>query len=426
MDKTVNIVWLRRDLRIEDNIALLMASKQQFPILLLFIFDDDILNKLNQDDSRVTFIYEQIHKINAWLRTKNSSIMVVRGCVQDIWKSLIKNYQIKNVFVNEDYEPYGIQRDEVIHSICAQNNIRFTKCKDHVIFSPTEILKNDGKPYTVYSPYKKQWLKKISGASYSKKTDFNFYQKKFDFPELKDVGFTEGSFKVRDFNPDAIDDYKKNRDFPYKDSGSYLGPHLRFGTKSIREIMTKGIDKSQTFVEELIWREFFMQILFHYPHIENACFRSKYDLMEWRNNETEFNKWCNGETGYLFVDAGMRELNQTGYMHNRVRMIAASFLTKHLLIDWRWGEAYFARKLLDYELSSNNGNWQWAAGTGCDAAPYFRVFNPTLQQQRFDPEFKYIKKWIPEFDTDHYPQPIVEHKMARERAIRVHKKCAAR
>jgi deoxyribodipyrimidine photo-lyase len=294
-----------------------------------------------------------------------------------------------------------------------------------VIFEEGEILKSDGTPYTVFTPYKKKWLQKLNSDipeasntwSYN---EMNFLKCDYILPSLQDLGFIESNIKVRSYDLSVINNYHKDRDFPARDKTSYLSPHLRFGTVSIRKIVIEAME-NPVFLSELIWREFFMQILFHFPRTVTENFRTKYDDIQWVNNPDDFQKWTNGETGYPIVDAGMRQLNKTGFMHNRVRMITAGFLCKHLLIDWRWGEAYFAQKLLDYELSSNVGNWQWAAGTGCDAAPYFRVFNPESQQKKFDPEKEYIRKWIDDFNTKTYPEKIVEHDFARQRAIFTYK-----
>jgi deoxyribodipyrimidine photo-lyase len=256
----------------------------------------------------------------------------------------------------------------------------------------------------------------LSGAFY--KTD------PLPMPEISILGFKESSAVIpsRMFHPEMLANYEKLRDFPAMNGTSRLSIHLRFGTISIRQLVSQASGVSQVFLNELIWREFYMMILWHFPGVINQSFKKNYDKIEWRNNEEEFKAWCEGTTGYPIVDAGMRELNTTGYMHNRLRMITASFLTKHLLIDWRWGEAYFAKKLLDFELSSNNGGWQWAAGTGCDAAPYFRVFNPYIQAQKFDPRSEYIRKFAPEAGSSSYTRPLVDHPMARERAIRTYKR----
>lgn len=425
MNEPVAIVWMRRDLRLEDNTALSNALKQDIPVLLLFIFDTNILAELPRNDARINFIYETLHQLNQQLKSYNSSLLIEKGEPLEVWKNLIYKYKITRVFTNKDYEPYAIQRDYSIQQLLQQNNIEFLSFKDQVIFEEDQILKADGTPYTIFTPYKNKWLEKWNerkAAPIPLPLQPNYFNVENQFPSLEELGFENSPIKVRPWSLENIKNYAAERDIPSLDSTSYLSPHLRFGTASVRQIIPQLQPSDSTFLSELIWREFFMQILFHFPQVLTQSFKSKYDRIPWRNNEQEFQLWCEGKTGYPMVDAGMRQLNATGYMHNRVRMVTASFLCKHLLIDWRWGEAYFAKKLLDYELSSNNGNWQWAAGTGCDAAPYFRVFNPTEQLKKFDPELKYIKKWIPEWGTFDYPNPMLEHSFARNRAIETYKK----
>lgn len=353
------------------------------------------------------------------------SLCVQKGDPLIIWEKLIHEYEIESVFLNKDYEPYAIERDEKIASLLNKKKIRFLKFKDQVIFEENEIIKSDNNPYTIFTPYKNRWMQKVKENppynSYMKGMPAMFYQSLLPFPSLDELGFRRSALKARPYDLSVISEYHKYRDLPAADRTSYLSPHLRFGTISIRNLTSQAIKENQVFLNELIWREFFMQILFHYPGVVTGNFRKTYDGIQWRNDEKDFLRWCNGETGYPFVDAGMRQLNQTGYMHNRVRMITAGFLCKHLLIDWRWGEAYFAQKLLDYELSSNNGNWQWAAGTGCDAAPYFRVFNPETQQKKFDPRLEYIRKWAGDTEKSTYPAKIIDHEFARQRAISVYR-----
>lgn len=417
--------WFRRDLRLDDNIGLFNALQSEFPVIPLFIFDDEILENLPKNDARVSFIYDSLQKINTELSTIDSSILIKKGKTFEVWKSLLEEFDIQKVFFNKDYEPFAIKRDLAISSLLKQNNIEALSFKDHVIFEEKEITKADGLPYTVYTPYKNKWLEKyhLSGQAqeHDTKSYFKYFAKnQFQFPELSEIGFDKSSIKVLPHNLTQISNYKETRDFPALDSTSYLSPHLRFGTVSIRKLVNWASTKNQTFLSELIWREFFIQILFSFPNCVNHNFKSAYDGIQWRNNEDDFKRWCSGTTGYPMVDAGMRQLNETGYMHNRVRMVVASFLCKHLLINWQWGEAYFAEKLLDFELASNVGNWQWAAGTGCDAAPYFRVFNPEIQQKKFDDKGIYIRKWIPEFDLG-YNEPMVDHAFARDRAIATYK-----
>lgn len=421
----INLFWYRRDLRLTDNVGFHYALEAGLPVLPIFIFDTNIISSLPKNDSRVTFIYNSLHQLNQELQSKNSSLLCLYGTPEECWEKLSQEYDINTVFTNRDYEPYGIERDEKIEKLLSTKGITLNTYKDQVIFEKGEITKQDGKPYTVYTPFKNKWLSLFDSSTmandYSLSLE-NCLNQLHPFPSMKELGFSESTIKVRPIDLSQLDNYEKTRDFPCLDGTSYLGPHLRFGTVSIRSIIRQLEKNDVVFLSELIWREFFMQILFHYPQVVTSNFRSKYDGIKWRNNEAEFEKWCKGETGYPLVDAGMRQLNQTGYMHNRVRMVTASFLCKHLLIDWKWGEAYFAKKLLDYELASNNGNWQWSAGTGCDAAPYFRVFNPETQLLKFDKERKYIETWAPEYLTLNYIVPIVDHKFARERCLEVYKK----
>ncbi|WP_321996311.1 deoxyribodipyrimidine photo-lyase [Draconibacterium orientale] len=421
----INIVWLRRDLRLTDNTALQHALKNGNKTAVLFIFDSHILDELDNDDARVTFIHQQLTKIDWQLREMNSGLLVKTGDPLKIWQELISDFEISEVHFNRDYEPYATKRDEQVQQLLQKNNISAFAHKDQVIFEPHEVLKADGTPYTVFTPYKNKWLEHFNPQQIKieeklKKNAFAAIES--SVPTLEDIGFQKSDIEVEDYDLSVVKNYSETRNFPAIHGTSNLSVHLRFGTVSIRQIVQQVYQQSPDFLSELVWREFFMQILFHFPRVVNENFRTKYNGIQWRNNEKEFERWCKGETGYPIVDAGMRELNKTGYMHNRVRMITASFLCKHLLIDWRWGEAYFAKKLLDFELSSNNGNWQWAAGTGCDAAPYFRVFNPTEQMKKFDNKILYIKKWVPEFQDLSYPAPMVDHKMARNRALETYKK----
>jgi deoxyribodipyrimidine photo-lyase len=421
----VSFFWFRRDLRLEDNIGLFHALKSDFPVIPLFIFDADILDKLPKDDARVTFIHENLTFINQQLVTAGSSLLIKKGTALSVWQLLINEYDVKEVYFNKDYEPYAIARDEAICEILEQNNIVSFSFKDQVIFEEKEISKADGLPYTVYTPYKNKWLEHYKSNApvqeYNAKDLYsNWFKSSFAILSLNDIGFVKSKIKVQPYTFNGVSNYEETRDFPAVDSTSYLSPHLRFGTVSIRKMVNNAAQSNAVFLSELIWREFFMQILFSFPKVVTHNFKSAYDGIEWRNNEDDFKRWCEGKTGYPMVDAGMRQLNETGYMHNRVRMVVASFLCKHLMIQWQWGEAYFAQKLLDYELSSNVGNWQWAAGTGCDAAPYFRVFNPEIQLKKFDEKGSYIRKWIPEFDLG-YGTPIVEHAFARDRAIATYK-----
>jgi len=427
MDK-ISIFWFRRDLRLKDNHGLHRALESGKKVLPIFIFDEDILDLLeNKSDKRVDFIVHALQTLNSFLKSKNKGIKIFKGKPLEIYKKLTKNYEIEAVYSNEDYEPYAIKRDQEIADFLASKNINFHQFKDQVIFHKDEIVKADKKPYTVYTPYSKLWLNEfqkvdLQGFPSEKKLD-NLLEIPFEEFKIEDIGFqkTDLTFEVPEADLHIIKTYEETRNFPAIKGTTQLGVHLRFGTISVRKLAKIAKENNLTFLKELIWREFFMQILYHFPKVVNHSFKSKYDAIPWENNPEFLEKWKAGKTGFPIVDAGMRELNATGFMHNRVRMITASFLIKHLLTDWRIGEAYFAEKLMDYDLSANNGNWQWCASSGCDAAPYFRIFNPDEQQKKFDPDFKYIKKWIPEFGTKYYPKPIVEHKKAREKVLKVYK-----
>ena len=430
--KEVSIFWFRRDLRLDDNIGFLEALKGDYPVLPIFIFDTEILSKLPEDDPRVTFIHDTLQEMRNQLQENQaSSLALYHGNPLEIISELTNEYYVKGLYTNRDYEPYAKKRDTEIASLLHAKKIPFHTFKDQVIFEKSEVVKDDSDPYVVYTPYKNKWKEHFNAERdltihYTSQYLANVIEhSRLPNLSLVDIGFKTSDIKVPDYTitPTLINNYEDTRNFPAIENGtSRLGPHLRFGTVSVRKMMKKAIaEKNEVFWSELIWREFFMSILWHFPYTKDSAFRAKYDRIDWRNNEQEFEKWKKGETGYLLVDAGMRELNATGYMHNRVRMLVASFLCKHLLIDWRWGEAYFAEKLLDYEMSSNVGNWQWAAGSGVDAAPYFRIFNPMTQVDKFDKDKKYIKKWVPEFNTDSYPEKMVDHKMARERCLETYK-----
>jgi len=432
----INICWFRRDLRLEDHAALYHALKVGHPVLLVFIFDTNILDRLeNRKDARVDFIHQQLAKINQQLINKGSRLLIKCGTPQQAWQEIINDFNVQTVYTNHDYEPYARKRDQEIADLLKQNGITFHTYKDQVVFEKSEIQKADGTPYTVFTPYYKQWQQKLDSfylKSYPTSKYFkNLYQvsessaqEKFLFFSLEDIGFSPSNVQFPPINfKNKLDGYEKYRDYPAKNATTKLGLHLRFGTVSIRKVVAEALaQKADKWVSELAWREFYMMILWHFPKTVNTSFKPDYDKINWRNNEKEFELWCKGETGYPLVDAGMRELNATGFMHNRVRMVVASFLCKHLLIDWRWGEAYFAEKLLDYEQASNIGGWQWACGSGNDAAPYFRVFNPELQLKKFDPKMEYVLKWAPEYKSALLPPPIVEHEFARKRVLEVYKK----
>ena len=424
--KKITYFWFRRDLRLNDNTGLIAALKNHQAVQLLFIFDTSILAHLPKDDARVSFIWKQLNLLQGQLKEYGSSLRVEHGLPVEIWKQIMETEKVEAVYLNRDYEPKALERDTTVKFIVESNGAEFCTFKDQVFFEKDEILKDDATPYTVYTPYKNKWLEKYSRTNIhvpkpAPELYLNFEKSNYKVPKLSEIGFVKSPIVAPDYRLKGIDDYDLHRDYPALDETTMLGHHLRFGTISLRSLIYFAVPKNKTFLSELIWRDFFSQIMGHFPHAMTASFKSKYDRINWRNNEEEFAKWCEGKTGYPIVDAGMRQLNQTGFMHNRVRMITASFLIKHLLIDWRWGEAYFAEKLLDFDLASNNGNWQWAAGSGCDATPYFRVFNPALQTEKFDSEMNYIKKWIPNFNAKNYIAPIVDHKMARERAIETYK-----
>ena len=428
----MTVFWFRRDLRLDDNIGLYHALKSDEEVLPIFIFDKNILSQLPKDDARVTFIHQRLENIQNELQKIGKSLAVFYGTPQDVFQKLIAENSIQKIYTNHDYEPYARKRDLELNTLFKEQNISFYTCKDQVIFEKNEVQKDDGSPYVVYTPFSKKWKEKLKtirlDSCKSEEYLTNITSHQYPFLTLDDIGFTKSNIAVPQFDitDDLIDNYQQTRNFPALDKTSHLGIYLRFGAVSVRKIVSKALQsKNETFLNELIWREFFMMILWHFPHTTTKSFKEKYDAIKWDNNETLFKKWCEGKTGYPFVDAGMRELNATGHMHNRVRMIVASFLCKHLLIDWRWGETYFATKLLDYEQSSNVGNWQWAAGSGVDAAPYFRIFNPTEQIKKFDTDGKYIKKWIPEYGTSSYPEPIVDHKKARENCLKTYKEAVA-
>ena len=428
MPDKISIFWFRRDLRLSDNHGLFKALEASESVLSVFIFDTEILSKLeNKEDKRVDFIVQVLNILNQFLEKTGKSIKIIHGKPLEAFKELAENYVIENVFCNEDYEPSAIKRDLEIKDFLTTKKINFLSFKDQVHFHKNDILKADGTPYSIYTPYSKQWLLKYHSQKLefypSEKSLQNLINVEKQEISLEKIGFlkTNYHFEIPKINGQILKSYHETRNFPTTPT-SEMSVHLRFGTISVRKLAAEASKLNETYLKELIWREFFMQILYHYPKVVTESFKRKYDAISWIYDEELLKSWQEGRTGYPIVDAGMRELNETGFMHNRVRMVCASFFTKHLLMDWRIGEAYFAEKLLDYDLSSNNGNWQWSAGTGCDSAPYFRVFNPEEQQKKFDPEFKYIKKWVKEFGTSSYPKPIVEHKFARLRALETYKK----
>ncbi len=441
----VSIFWFRRDLRLHDNAGLFHALKGAHPVLPLFIFDTNILDELeDRKDARVEFLQKTLTELGEELKSLGSGIQIRHGAPLDVWQELLREFDIQAVYTNRDYEPYALKRDEAVQQLLQSRDIPFHTYKDHVIFEKGEVVKDDGLPYTVFTPYSRKWRTTLQNRmdqltiESGETTTLSFYLKPYpneDYfsnffqtppypaPSLQDLGFEPSGIGIpsKAVNRSIIKNYDKTRDFPGILGTSRLGIHFRFGTISIREKARRAAELNEIYLNELIWRDFYSMILWHFPQVATRAFKPTYDQIEWRNDEADFQQWCAGQTGYPLVDAGMRELNATGFMHNRVRMVVASFLSKHLLLDWRWGEAYFAKKLLDFDLASNNGGWQWAAGCGTDAAPYFRVFNPAAQQEKFDKELKYIKQWVPEYGTSSYPEPMVEHKMARERCLKVYK-----
>ena len=427
----IHLFWHRRDIRIQDNAGLYHALKSDHPVQPIFIFDKNILQHLPKDDARVHFIHQEIESLKLAYQEKGGDLWVFYDTPQNVFTQLLASHSIHTIFTNRDYEPYALERDASIIEIADSRSVPFKTFKDHVIFEKEEVVKADQTPYTVFTPYSKKWLEKAKNPYFYRSYPSEKYIHQLaqvqptSLLTLDSMGFTPSSLPIppKEVSKKIIEAYTENRNFPYlEDSTSKLGIHFRFGTISIREKARKAALLNATYLSELIWRDFYAMIISHFPHVAHHSFRPSYDKIAWRDASVEFERWCQGKTGYPMVDAGMRQLNATGWMHNRVRMVVASFLTKHLLIDWRLGEQYFAEKLLDFDLASNNGGWQWAAGSGTDAAPYFRIFNPTSQQEKFDPKFSYIKKWIPEYGTSSYVKPMVDHSLARERCLETYKK----
>ena len=431
MKQEVSIFWFRRDLRIADNAGLYQALMGQYPVLPIFIFDSLILEQLeDRDDRRVNFIHQTLSELNNQLQSLGSTLFARYGSPAEVFGFLLEHYDIKEVYTNHDYEPYATERDTAIEKLLKGRSIPFHTYKDQVIFEKLEVSKDDQSPYTVFTPYSRKWKSLLTEKAYKawpvEKVSDKFVRQEFQpIPTLESMNFMKAadSFPPPTVSDELIIKYRQQRDYPAIEGTSRIGIHLRFGTVSVRELVRRSLALSETYLNELIWREFYQQILWNFPKVgKGHAFKPEYEEIEWRNDEIEFEAWCTGNTGFPIIDAGMRQLNSTGFMHNRVRMLVASFLSKDLLIDWRWGEAYFARKLLDFDLASNNGGWQWAAGTGCDAAPYFRVFNPNLQTIKFDNKLEYIRRWVPEFESLTYPRPIVDHDFARKRCLEVYAK----
>ncbi len=427
----ISIFWFRRDLRLHDNAGLFHALKSGNPVLPIFIFDKNILDKLeDKKDRRVEFIHGILSEMQAELTKLGSTLLVKYGTPEEVFPALLNEFDVSAIYTNHDYENYALERDDAVREYATSEGVEFNTFKDQVIFEKNEVLSGAGTPYTVFTPYSRKWKEKALDTSYLESYSNEAYFDNFlktsttEMPSLSDMGFqnTGKNFPNKEVRESIVKNYAEKRDFPAIEGTTRLSVHLRFGTVSVRELARKAQNLSEIWLNELIWRDFYFNILHHFPHVgEGRAFRKEYEKITWRNNETEFQQWCEGKTGYPIVDAGMRELNTTGFMHNRVRMIVASFLIKHLLIDWHWGEAYFAKKLLDFDFSANNGGWQWASGSGCDAAPYFRVFNPRLQTEKFDKNLDYIKKWVPELNNFDYPQPVIDHDFARKRVLEVYK-----
>lgn len=421
----VALCWFRRDLRVTDNTAFFNALQSGLPVVPVFVFDRLILDRLeDKADKRLTFIYQSLEAMQAAFIKEGSTFDAYYGTPSAAFEHYSNTYNVAAVYTNEDYEPYARERDAAIATQLEAKGIDFYSYKDQVVFAKDELLSEAGKPYTVFTPFSKKWRKLLTDEHLAYKPSETllgnlFKQEKIIFPSYAEMGFveTKGSFPNSTVGNQLIKNYEEQRNFPAVSGTSRIGVHLRFGTVSVRQLVKQATDLSHTFVSELIWRDFYHAVLWHFPKTASESLKPDYDKIAWRNNEAEFAAWQEGKTGYPLVDAGMRELSATGFMHNRVRMVVASFLTKHLLIDWRWGEAWFAAKLLDYDMAANIGGWQWAAGGGADAAPYFRIFNPTSQAEKFDPNSAYIKQWVPEYGTSKYPLPIVDHVFARKRTL---------
>lgn len=421
----IHVFWFRRDLRPNDNHGLYRALTSGAPVLPLFIFDIDILGRLeDRDDRRVSFIHERVAWLHGAIAAKGGNMQVMHGSPEEVFRRLIATHRITAVYTNHDHEPYARRRDEAVAGLLAARGIAFHSFKDQVIFERDEVVKDDGTPYTVFTPYGRKWRSALARAGVPHHPSEEHLDRwaaaaPLPMPAIEDIGFVRADHQVAGIppSPGRLQRYAAERDLPAKDGSTGIGVHLRFGTVSVREMVRLAMRYSDGWLNELIWREFFMQVLWHFPHVEHGAFRPAYDRIAWRNDPAHFAAWCEGRTGYPLVDAGMRQLRATGHMHNRVRMVAASFLTKHLLVDRRLGEAWFARWLMDFDLAANNGNWQWAAGTGCDAAPYFRIFDPTAQLRRFDSALDYVKRWAPEHAAGQGPRPIVDHATARKRAL---------
>jgi|SRR6476661_159510 len=426
------LFWHRRDLRIHDNAGLAAALDSGLPVLPLFIYDSDILTQLpDKADARLTFIYDQVERLATETETAGGTFLARYGRPAEVLAQLADELDIAAVHTNEDYEPYARQRDGEVGEMLAQRGIAFYLYKDQVVFAKDDIMTKSGTVPKVFGAYHKAYLERLTDElllPYGSQDAFraeNLHRltkaQAGTRPTLEELGFE----RREQYSPtvelpaeDVVRNYHRTRDTPALTNGTTrLSVQLRFGTVSVRQAMRQARALNPKLLAEIIWRDFFMMLLWHFPGTATEAYDPKMRAIPYRNNEDEFRAWCEGHTGYPLVDAGMRELNATGYLPNRVRMTVAGFLVKHLFIDWRWGERYFADKLLDYELAINVGNWQWMAGTGAVAAPWFRVYSPQNQLEQVDPELKYVKSWVPELGTAGYPAPIVEHKFARDRAV---------
>ncbi len=420
MASALTLFWFRRDLRIADNVGLKRALASGRPVAPVFIFDQNILKSLKRDDARVTFIHQALDRLGEEIEERGGQLTVFHGRPLEVFRGLFLENKIESIYCNEDYEPYARERDDEVAALAKERGVGFHAFKDQVIFNAGDVLKDDSTPYRMFTPYYRRWKEKLRNIKFeSPQTRGQLASLGGARPTLEDIGFRSSALELppRVLSRSKIKAYTKTRDDMSLDATTRMGIHLRFGTVSVRACAKLALELSETWLRELAWREFFMQILYHFPRTVSEPFDERYRKVEWINDEKQFQLWREGRTGYPIVDAGMRELNATGFMHNRARMIVGSFLTKHLLIDWRWGERYFAEKLLDFELASNVGNWQWVAGSGCDAAPYFRIFNPALQAKKFDAQGGYVRRWVPEAGTKAYVEPIVDHETARRRAL---------
>ncbi|MEX8498199.1 MAG: deoxyribodipyrimidine photo-lyase [Leptothrix ochracea] len=462
------LVWFRRDLRLNDHTALRHALQRARQVWCAFVFDSDILNDLPRADRRVDFIHASLVELDQALRAQGGGLIVVHGSARTALPRLAEQLGVQAVFMNRDDEPDALRRDAHVRGDLANHGIALYSDKDHVVFERDEVLSLSGTPYNVFTPYKNAWLKRYEALHPTQPEPAPFGQLAappaalHSIPSLADLGFepapiphlpsgSSGAQQLLSNFLARIDRYDQNRDFPALKGPSYLSVHLRFGTVSVRELVRlsharakAGSRGAEVWLSELIWREFYMQVLYHHAHVVERCFQPACDALRWdhgQHAEALFAAWCEGRTGYPLVDAAMRQINQTGYMHNRLRMVTASFLTKDLGIDWRRGEAYFARHLNDFDLAANNGGWQWAASTGCDAQPYFRIFNPVSQSEKFDPEGRFIRRYVPELSAlpdaalhapwrhpvelaaagiqlgQHYPEPVVDHEQARQKTL---------